>query len=586
MALVFVNVRHDFFGHKKVSVLHRCTDHRFRWSHHRDVCHHRLLGSLQLPQKACSSAGFPESLPWERSIDCGDIIGETKSRRRFATSLMFKLLLVMVMTPTMSWSLNLALWRSSHPWICRGIIVDSEGFAPSVVADFFFFMSIRASSYLLIQTCHVLIVRTFDLVEVFLELPFCLLMVDEYFFLSSGTPEIVQVQCVNSESITITSHPEVFSRRSSETRNQSRNKKAIIIWVRASCTWEHQTHSDQRVLRLHSTLAQSWDCSLAWCCSKTHSTNCSSFGYSFDQSIDYAPFHHALSSGCCCGSCFRRPPGSFLSVFVEREFVSWKVLIRDSWFSDLFKNSSRRTRIGSNQLHTSFLWRPSRCISSQPAIFTWKNEIHRLQLGRSDRDTHTLAFRYPSRSMGSFHTPIENLGQPNSDKYPDEVWEVFTFHLKILGQPNSDKISRWATQIISVVRIMFGSAGQSNQHRMMSQHSEHHTVMPKWLILLTIQGPKSDLMKIWQVRKTLGMTHEARKEKQNKVTNISIHVYQKLSQLHRERVARSHLVGTTRGVRFPIWFATPDSQVPTWSTTPEMRISQLYGAPLVARDVF
>ena len=32
--------------------------------------------------------------------------------------------------------------------------------------------------------------------------------------------------------------------------------------------------------------AQSWDCSLAWCCSKMHSTKCSSFGSSLGQSID------------------------------------------------------------------------------------------------------------------------------------------------------------------------------------------------------------------------------------------------------------------------------------------------------------
>ena len=43
---------------------------------------------------------------------------------------------------------------------------------------------------------------------------------------------------VNSESIKITSHPEVFSRPASETRNQSRNKEAMITWFRAS--FEHE----------------------------------------------------------------------------------------------------------------------------------------------------------------------------------------------------------------------------------------------------------------------------------------------------------------------------------------------------------
>ena len=53
--------------------------------------------------------------------------------------------------------------------------------------------------------------------------------------------------------------------------------------------------------------------------------------------------------------------------------------------------------------------------------------------------------------MGSVHTSIENLVQPNSDnniqiKYPDN---------------------------------MFGSAEQSNEHKMTSQHNEHHTEMSR-----------------------------------------------------------------------------------------------------------
>ena len=39
---------------------------------------------------------------------------------------------------------------------------------------------------------------------------------------------------INSELIKITRHAEVFSRPASETRNQSRNKKGMITWVRAS----------------------------------------------------------------------------------------------------------------------------------------------------------------------------------------------------------------------------------------------------------------------------------------------------------------------------------------------------------------
>ena len=39
---------------------------------------------------------------------------------------------------------------------------------------------------------------------------------------------------VNSDSIKITSHPEVFSRQANKIRNQPRNKEAMITWIRAS----------------------------------------------------------------------------------------------------------------------------------------------------------------------------------------------------------------------------------------------------------------------------------------------------------------------------------------------------------------
>ena len=252
-------------------------------------------------------------------------------------------------------------------------------------------------------------------------------MVDEYLFLFSGTPEIVQVQCVNSESITITSHPEVFSRRSSETRNQSRNKKAIIIWVRASCTWEHQTHSDQRVLRLHSTLAQSWDCSLAWCCSKTHSTNCSSFGYSFDQSIDYAPFHHALSSGCCCGSCFRRPPGSFLSVFVERNLFLGK-----SWSGILdfpISSKTHRDELASDPTNCTLVSSDARADASPVS--------QRFLLGKT-------RFTGSSWEEGTVtHTLLRSATH-------HEVWEVFTLQLKT-----------WVSQTVINIQMKYGKFSHS-----------------------------------------------------------------------------------------------------------------------------
>ena len=43
---------------------------------------------------------------------------------------------------------------------------------------------------------------------------------------------------INSESVKITGHPEVFSRPASVTRNQSRNKEAVITRVRSSLVHE------------------------------------------------------------------------------------------------------------------------------------------------------------------------------------------------------------------------------------------------------------------------------------------------------------------------------------------------------------
>ena len=84
---------------------------------------------------------------------------------------------------------------------------------------------------------------------------------------------------------------------------------------------------------------------------------------------------------------------------------------------------------------------------------------------------------------------------------------------------------------------MFGSDEQSNEHRKTSQHREQYTEMPKRLILVT----------------TLGMTHEARKEKQTKVTDSSLHAYQKNIHISTEQ----ELPG------------------PTWSTPREFQVSNL-----------
>ena len=66
---------------------------------------------------------------------------------------------------------------------------------------------------------------------------------------------------VNSESIKMTSNREVFSRPASETRNQSRNRKAMITWVRASLVHEDIKLKVIKELCVYvPTLAQSWDC--------------------------------------------------------------------------------------------------------------------------------------------------------------------------------------------------------------------------------------------------------------------------------------------------------------------------------------
>ena len=109
-------------------------------------------------------------------------------------------------------------------------MVDSEEFAPGPAANFVL-MSISASSDLLIQ----LVVDS----------PLARLISWMYFFLechsvflwSTNTHFCLQVsqesskRAVNSETIKITSHLDVFPCPASETRNHSRNKKAMITWV-------------------------------------------------------------------------------------------------------------------------------------------------------------------------------------------------------------------------------------------------------------------------------------------------------------------------------------------------------------------
>ena len=116
----------------------------------------------------------------------------------------------------------LNLWR---------IIADSQEFAPVVPP-------VHQSLVRSVDpTCHGLTSRTIDLVDV---PPEC----HSLFLWSTNTHFCLQLfqelfkSTVNSESFKITSHPEVFSRPASETRNQSRNEKAMITWVRASLVHE------------------------------------------------------------------------------------------------------------------------------------------------------------------------------------------------------------------------------------------------------------------------------------------------------------------------------------------------------------
>ena len=76
-----------------------------------------------------------------------------------------------------------------------------------------------------------------------------------------------------------------------------------------------------------------------------------------------------------------------------------------------------------------------------------------------------------SRNMGSFHTSIENLVQPNSEKYP---------------------VEKTTDRCQSPAKKKFRSAEQSNEHRMISPHREHYAEVPKKSVfLLTTQGLES-----------------------------------------------------------------------------------------------
>ena len=60
-----------------------------------------------------------------------------------------------------------------------------------------------------------------------------------------------------------------------------------------------------------------------------------------------------------------------------------------------------------------------------------------------------------------------------------EVWEVFTFRLKMWFSQIRKIILVKIPRSVSITRNTFGSAEQSNEHRMTSQHHDHYTEMPK-----------------------------------------------------------------------------------------------------------
>ena len=171
----------------------------------------------------------------------------------------------------------------SQPGICGGIIVDSEDFCTRCRCHFLphVHQSLVRSVH---PTCHG---THLSHVDVLLE---CLSL----FQWSTNTHCCLQVcqelfkSAVNSESIKITSHPEVFlSPGQCDQKSIEEQGSNDHLGSSFSCTRRHQTCGHQRALRLHSTLAQSWDCSFAWCCSKTNSTNRPSLGSSLDQSTDH-----------------------------------------------------------------------------------------------------------------------------------------------------------------------------------------------------------------------------------------------------------------------------------------------------------
>ena len=82
----------------------------------------------------------------------------------------------------------------------------------------------------------------------------------------------------------------------------------------------------------------------------------------------------------------------------------------------------------------------------------------------------------------------EGEGEGRGKREGLETRYVSTLRFECLVQPNSDNQCQYK---VTTQDDMFGSAEQSNEHMMTSINHEHHTEMPKRLVLLFTQGFES-----------------------------------------------------------------------------------------------
>ena len=231
---------------------------------------------------------------------------------------------------------------------------------------------------------------------------------------------------INSESVKITSHPEVLSRPASETRNQSRNKEAVITRVRSSIV-----HEDIKLIvikefrisipRRHSRGVVRWlgivvtpKCTGPLVPALALALAVPLIVFTPPRIIIWS----LLWLWCLCG-----PQASFLYIFIKGILCCLKS--PDQGFltfqspHQLIESSLDRIHLHTSLLCTS----SSRRITSKPRTFPCKNKDSLVPLGNKDRDTLVVPLsvdfpllRYQSRSMGGFPHSNKILVQPNKKK--------------------------------------------------------------------------------------------------------------------------------------------------------------------------